>query len=155
MLITYTQQEIKYCSCIDLQTWDNIKITVFWDVIPCSLVNVYECFRGKYSLYFQGRRIWRIVWKIFGDLPKDCTAFILSLAYAEEAILIRYPQMVTITVADVSTSNISWVAHRLSKQLIYWMLPRKEYEKRPMTQWFQWIVNVTDWKNINWMTSVT
>jgi hypothetical protein len=30
-------------------------MTVFWDVAPCSLVEVYRCYRGAYCLYRQGK----------------------------------------------------------------------------------------------------
>jgi hypothetical protein len=30
------------------------KITVLWDVAPCSLVEVYRRFRGAYCLHHQG-----------------------------------------------------------------------------------------------------
>jgi hypothetical protein len=30
------------------------KMTVFWVVAPCSLVEVYQCFRGACSLHHQG-----------------------------------------------------------------------------------------------------
>jgi hypothetical protein len=29
----------------------SMKMTVFWDVVPCSLVEVYQCFRGAYYLH--------------------------------------------------------------------------------------------------------
>jgi hypothetical protein len=29
-------------------------MTVFWDVVPCSLVEVYQCFRGVYCIHYQG-----------------------------------------------------------------------------------------------------
>jgi hypothetical protein len=29
-------------------------MTVFWDIAPCSLVEVDRCFRGAYRLYHQG-----------------------------------------------------------------------------------------------------
>jgi hypothetical protein len=31
-----------------------MKMTVFWDVSPCSLVEVYRRFRGAYCLHHQG-----------------------------------------------------------------------------------------------------
>jgi hypothetical protein len=33
-----------------------MKITIFWDVIPCSLIVTYGHLRGMYSLYLMGRR---------------------------------------------------------------------------------------------------
>jgi GH43 family beta-xylosidase len=33
-----------------------MKITVFWNVAVCSLVNMYHYFRGSCSLHLQGRR---------------------------------------------------------------------------------------------------
>jgi hypothetical protein len=32
-----------------------IKVTVFWTVTPCSLVDMYGCFRGTCCLHLQGR----------------------------------------------------------------------------------------------------
>jgi hypothetical protein len=37
----------------------NMKITVFWDVIPCRLVNIYKYFGGTCCLHLQERRIRR------------------------------------------------------------------------------------------------
>jgi hypothetical protein len=31
-----------------------VKMTVFWDVVLCSVVEVYYCFRGAYCLHHQG-----------------------------------------------------------------------------------------------------
>jgi hypothetical protein len=31
-----------------------MKMTVLWDVAPCSLVEVYWCFKGAYCLHHQG-----------------------------------------------------------------------------------------------------
>jgi hypothetical protein len=31
-----------------------MKMTVFWDVAPCSLVEIYRRFRGAYCLHHQG-----------------------------------------------------------------------------------------------------
>jgi hypothetical protein len=33
-----------------------IKITIFWDVTQCSLVNMYQYFKGICCLHFQGRK---------------------------------------------------------------------------------------------------
>jgi hypothetical protein len=33
------------------------KITVFWDVMPSSLVDVYQCLGGMCCLHLQGRRV--------------------------------------------------------------------------------------------------
>jgi hypothetical protein len=32
-------------------TATSMKMAVFWDVVPCSLVDVYRCFRGTYCLH--------------------------------------------------------------------------------------------------------
>jgi hypothetical protein len=34
-----------------------IKNTVFWNVMPCSLVEVYQLISGTYCLHLQGRRV--------------------------------------------------------------------------------------------------
>jgi hypothetical protein len=33
-----------------------MKMTVFWDVVPCSLVEIHRCFRGAYCLHHQNDR---------------------------------------------------------------------------------------------------
>jgi hypothetical protein len=57
--------------CIKLQTPEDVfwipleakaifkNYAVFWDVRPCSLVEVYRCFRGKYCLNHQSRTVSR------------------------------------------------------------------------------------------------
>jgi hypothetical protein len=35
----------------------NTNMAVFWDVAPCSLVNIYRCFGRAYSLLHQAKRI--------------------------------------------------------------------------------------------------
>jgi hypothetical protein len=53
-----------------------MKMAVFWDVAPCSLVDVDWCFRGAYCLHHQGRECWRWrqhLWNIAQFLP-DYTA---------------------------------------------------------------------------------
>jgi hypothetical protein len=34
-----------------------MKMTVFWVVAPCSLVEVYRRFRGAFCLHYQGDRL--------------------------------------------------------------------------------------------------
>jgi hypothetical protein len=36
-------------------------VIIFWDVVPCSLVEVYRHFRGMYSLHLQGERVIRVL----------------------------------------------------------------------------------------------
>jgi hypothetical protein len=36
-----------------IQTDASMKTTVFWDVAPCSLIEVYRCFRGAFCLQHQ------------------------------------------------------------------------------------------------------
>jgi hypothetical protein len=45
-----------YCSVVRFQVFmlASMKITVFWDVAPCSLVEVYRRFGGAYCLQLQG-----------------------------------------------------------------------------------------------------
>jgi hypothetical protein len=61
--------------------WQNEKlntdVTVFWDVTPCSMIEVYVRLRGIYSLYLQGwrtidvyPRFWRT--KLFDPEDADC-----------------------------------------------------------------------------------
>jgi hypothetical protein len=44
------------CSMVRFQvvTEASMKMTVFWDDVPCSLVEVYRHFRGAYRLHHQG-----------------------------------------------------------------------------------------------------
>jgi hypothetical protein len=35
----------------------SLKITVFSDLVPCSLTQDYQCFRGTYCLHFQSRNV--------------------------------------------------------------------------------------------------
>jgi hypothetical protein len=32
------------------------EVTLFWDVTPCDLVELFSCFGGRYSLHYQGER---------------------------------------------------------------------------------------------------
>lgn len=43
---------------LNMQQTDNLKSAAFWDMVPCSHVYEYWCFRGTYSLCLQGRSIW-------------------------------------------------------------------------------------------------
>jgi hypothetical protein len=36
-----------------------MKISIFWDITPCSSLKVNRCFGGTYCLYLQGRKISR------------------------------------------------------------------------------------------------
>jgi hypothetical protein len=40
----------------DLQLLDSMKVTVFWDVAPCSLVEIDRCFRSAYCVHETTRR---------------------------------------------------------------------------------------------------
>jgi hypothetical protein len=42
------------CVRFQVLTAASMKMTVFWDVAPCSLVDVYRRFRGTYCLHHQG-----------------------------------------------------------------------------------------------------
>jgi hypothetical protein len=33
------------------------KITVFWDKMPCSVVDIYQHLRGTFRLHLQGRKV--------------------------------------------------------------------------------------------------
>jgi hypothetical protein len=41
-----------------------MKMTIFWDVVPCSLVEVYRHFRGACCLHYQG------------DIVSTCETFV-------------------------------------------------------------------------------
>jgi hypothetical protein len=48
IIVTGTDQKLKQLSVT--------KMAVFWVVAPCSLVEVYQRFRGPYCLHHQGDR---------------------------------------------------------------------------------------------------
>jgi hypothetical protein len=52
--------KIKYANLIRVRfqvlTAASMKMTVFWDIAPCSLVEVYRRFRGACCLHHQGDR---------------------------------------------------------------------------------------------------
>jgi hypothetical protein len=56
-----------------------VPFTVFWNVLLCSLVEVYRCFGGMYYLHLQGRRVKdgssAFLWNICKLLP-DCMTLI-------------------------------------------------------------------------------
>jgi hypothetical protein len=50
------------------------KITVFWDLTPCSLVDVYQNFAGTCCNHFQGERVIR-TWKSSWDKLRGTAEF--------------------------------------------------------------------------------
>jgi hypothetical protein len=40
--------------CCDDVNWKEVKMTVFWDVAPCSMIDIDRHFRGVYCLHHQG-----------------------------------------------------------------------------------------------------
>jgi hypothetical protein len=44
--------------------WNRMKMTVFWDAVPCSLVEVYRRFRGAYCLHHRpdggSKHLWNV-----------------------------------------------------------------------------------------------
>jgi hypothetical protein len=47
----------------------SMKMAIFWDVAPCSLVEVYRRFSGACCLHHQGKHLWNV-----GKLLPDYTA---------------------------------------------------------------------------------
>jgi hypothetical protein len=41
----------------DVLTSVTVKIIVLWDVMACSVLEVYQCFGGTYCLHLQGQRL--------------------------------------------------------------------------------------------------
>jgi hypothetical protein len=37
--------------------WTEVKITVFWNVVPCNLEEIYQSLGGTYCLHLQGERV--------------------------------------------------------------------------------------------------
>jgi hypothetical protein len=48
---------INYLVGFEVLTAVSMKIAVFWDIAPCSLIEVYQRFRGPCCLYHQGERL--------------------------------------------------------------------------------------------------
>jgi hypothetical protein len=68
------------------------KMAVFWVVAPCTLVEVYQRFRGPCCLHHQGDGGSKVLWK-FGTLLPDCTALQLrrqSSSYSRHENLKSY-----------------------------------------------------------------
>jgi hypothetical protein len=96
------------------------KMTVFWDVAPCSFVEIDRRFRGAYCLQHQGsKHIWN-VWNV-SQFLRDYTA--------------QHPRRLIFILAAVRTWNLNrWTA-------FYSYLPRiclyyhHSYRKRRYTKW--------------------
>jgi hypothetical protein len=48
------------------------RITVFWDVMPCSLVDIYQLFGGAYCPLLQGRGVSLLSDRLYRDLTMVC-----------------------------------------------------------------------------------
>jgi hypothetical protein len=48
-----------------------MKTAVFWVVAPCSLLEVYRCFRGAWCLYHQGGPIVLMMGRSAHCIPKE------------------------------------------------------------------------------------
>jgi hypothetical protein len=57
--IAYTFTYAGNIDYVTLKTKSIIKSTIFWDITPCSPLNVNRRFGGTYRLHLQGRRISR------------------------------------------------------------------------------------------------
>jgi hypothetical protein len=62
-----------YCVRIQVLTAANMKTTVFWDIAPCSVVEVYRLFGGSCCLHHQSDGGSKHVWNV-GKLLPDFTA---------------------------------------------------------------------------------
>jgi hypothetical protein len=47
-----------------------LKMTDFWDVAPCSLVEIYQRFRGAYCLHYEGNEDSKELWNV-GHFLRD------------------------------------------------------------------------------------
>jgi hypothetical protein len=47
--IFYKRVRLNFVRCTDM-----LKMTVFWDVVPCSLIDIQRRFKGAYCLHYQG-----------------------------------------------------------------------------------------------------
>jgi hypothetical protein len=61
---------------------DIAKMTVFWDVAPCSRVEIYQRFRGAYFLHHQWAPLKRrsFFTRLHGETPRETVMFILVAA---------------------------------------------------------------------------
>jgi hypothetical protein len=51
---------VAYCNVLlqrdaRFSQWEVMKIAVFWNAMPCTLVGMYWCFGGTYCLHLDGR----------------------------------------------------------------------------------------------------
>jgi hypothetical protein len=49
-----------------------MRMTAFWDVSPCSTVEIYRRFRGAYCLLYQGDDLGEISGSHDGEYEDDC-----------------------------------------------------------------------------------
>jgi hypothetical protein len=69
IVIWTKKQHIRFCSMLVKEsTTELFKVAVFWVVAPCSLVEVYQRFRGPSCLYHQGESPWW--WRQQGPLKR-------------------------------------------------------------------------------------
>jgi hypothetical protein len=48
---------VKYDVGFEVLTAADMKLSIFWDITPCSSLKVNRCFGGTYRFHLQGRRI--------------------------------------------------------------------------------------------------
>jgi hypothetical protein len=65
-----------------------MKIIAFWDIAPCSLVEIDRRFRGVYCLH-QGDGLWRQ----YASLKRRSTSVRLHGAVFQKAIILIYQQV--------------------------------------------------------------
>jgi hypothetical protein len=58
VIVFSSRESFKFYMLVTRRTVD-LKMTVFWGVAPCSLVEIDRHFRGAYCLYHQGDECWK------------------------------------------------------------------------------------------------
>lgn len=72
-----------------------VEVTVFWDVIPHSVVDMYQCFKGTCCFHLQNRRWGQLV-------PLKCQYCLPDCAVTTQKMLI-------ITVTAMKTLNLTYM----------------------------------------------
>jgi hypothetical protein len=85
----------------------SMKITVFWDVAPCSLVKIDRRFRGAYCLHFRSHRSdgedrYLHVHESYGRIWNDVVVAYLKVLFSHSpgSIITLFSDAVSITCSD-------------------------------------------------------
>jgi hypothetical protein len=101
--------------------------TIFWDVMLCSVVEVYWRVRGTYCLHNQGRRIWQA-----NKQPPRLTLLPWTLkmeAVCSSKTLVNFYQTtwhqntIFFIVTEVLTSNLTWMFIIFRYTMLWFSMP--------------------------------